>query len=52
MRKVSSAPKEKWNITKTPIKRKRNKRKLQTKLSEFFRSSPLAGIDVSRDKSL
>lgn len=27
-------------------------RKSQGKLSEFFRASPLAGIDLSRDKSL
>ena len=26
--------------------------KSQSKLSEFFRTSPLAGIDLSRDKSL
>ncbi len=27
-------------------------RKSQGKLSEFFRASPLAGVDLSRDKSL
>jgi hypothetical protein len=27
-------------------------RKSQGKLSEFFRASPLAGIDLSHDKSL
>lgn len=27
-------------------------RKSQGKLSEFFRASPLAGIDLTRDKSL
>ena len=27
-------------------------RKSQGKLSEFFRSSPLAGLDLSRDKSM
>ena len=27
-------------------------RKSQGKLSEFFRASPLAGLDLSRDKSL
>jgi antitoxin Phd len=27
-------------------------RKSQGKLSEFFRTSPLAGVDLSRDKSL
>lgn len=27
-------------------------RKSQSKLSEFFRASPLAGIDLKRDKSL
>jgi antitoxin Phd len=27
-------------------------RKSQGKLSEFFRSSPLAGLDLARDKSL
>jgi antitoxin Phd len=27
-------------------------RKSQNKLSEFFRASPLAGIDLARDKSL
>jgi antitoxin Phd len=27
-------------------------RKSQEKLSEFFRASPLAGLDLSRDKSL
>jgi antitoxin Phd len=27
-------------------------RKSQGKLSEFFRASPLAGLDVKRDKSL
>jgi antitoxin Phd len=27
-------------------------RKSQGKLSEFFRASPLAGIDMARDKSL
>lgn len=27
-------------------------RKSQGKLSEFFKSSPLAGIDLTRDKSL
>jgi len=29
-----------------------NLRKSQGKLSEFFRASPLAGIDLTRDKSL
>jgi antitoxin Phd len=27
-------------------------RKSQGKLSEFFRASPLAGVDLSRDKSI
>jgi prevent-host-death family protein len=27
-------------------------RKSQGKLSEFFRASPLAGVDLSRDKSM
>ena len=29
-----------------------NLRKSQGKLSEFFRASPLAGVDLARDKSL
>ena len=29
-----------------------NLRKSQGKLSEFFRASPLAGVDLARDKSM
>jgi len=51
MSKISSLQKEKRNIVKASRvpKRKKNKRKLQRKLSELFRTSPLAEIDLSRD---
>ena len=53
MSKISSVQKQKGNVAKfiKRPKRKRIKRKVHTKLSEFFRTSPLAGIDLSRDNS-
>jgi hypothetical protein len=51
MSKVSKVRKEKRNIGKVPVKRKGIRKKSQSKLSEFFRSSPLAAIELSRDKS-
>jgi hypothetical protein len=53
MSKVSKVQKQKKNIGKAlkHPKSKSNKSKLQNKLSEFFRTSPLAEIDLSRDKS-
>jgi hypothetical protein len=52
MSKVSKVQKKERNIGKTPVQRKGIKKKSKTKLSEFFRSSPLATIELSRDKSL
>jgi hypothetical protein len=45
--------KKKRNITKTSKRprRKSSTGRLQIKLSEFFRTSPLAEIDLSRDNS-
>jgi len=51
MSKASKVQKEKKNIEsalKGPEKKKQ-KRRLQKKLSQFIRTSPLAEIDLSRD---
>jgi hypothetical protein len=52
MCKVSKVPKENRNTVKASLKRKKNKRISQMKLSEFFQSSPLVGIELSRDSKL
>ena len=39
-------------LTSTVNGKKSKKKKPRTKLSEFFRLSPLASIDLTRDKSL
>ena len=56
MSKISEARNKKNNVGKKhqhslSPKRKEEKNKTEMKLSDFFRSSPLAGIDLARDKS-
>ena len=56
MSKISKAKSKKRKIGKTlkrtlGHKQRKLEKKPQMKLSEFFRTSPLVGIDLSRDKS-